>query len=29
VDCYGAFIVEDRPDGLPKAMQPILHLART
>ena len=27
VDCYGAFIVEDRPDGLPKAMQPILHLA--
>ena len=27
VDCYGAFIVEDRPEGLPKAMQPILHLA--
>lgn len=27
VDCYGAFVVEDRPDGMPKAMQPILHLA--
>jgi carboxymethylenebutenolidase len=27
VDCYGAFIVEDLPDGMPKAMQPILHLA--
>ncbi|MGB9222070.1 dienelactone hydrolase family protein, partial [Mycobacterium sp.] len=27
VDCYGAFIVEDRPEGLPKAMQPILRLA--
>ena len=27
VDCYGAFIVEDPPEGMPKAMQPILHLA--
>jgi carboxymethylenebutenolidase len=27
VDCYGAFIVEDPPEGRPKAMQPILHLA--
>jgi len=27
VDCYGAFVVEDPPEGLPKAMQPILHLA--
>ena len=27
VDCYGAFIVEDLPEGMPKAMQPILHLA--
>jgi carboxymethylenebutenolidase len=27
VDCYGAFIVEDAPEGMPKAMQPILHLA--
>ena len=24
VDCYGAFIVEDPPEGMPKAMQPIL-----
>ncbi len=27
VDCYGAFIVEDAPEGLPKALVPILHLA--
>src|SRR5690349_12844176 len=27
VDCYGAFIVEDAPEGLPKALTPILHLA--
>lgn len=27
VDCYGAFVVEDPPEGLPKVMQPILHLA--
>ena len=27
VDCYGAFIVEDPPEGIPKAMQQILHLA--
>ena len=27
VDCYGAFIVEDPPEGMPKAMTPILHLA--
>lgn len=27
VDCYGAFIVEDPPEGLPKAMKPILDLA--
>jgi carboxymethylenebutenolidase len=27
VDCYGAFIVEDAPEGIPKALQPILHLA--
>jgi carboxymethylenebutenolidase len=27
VDCYGAFIVEDPPEGIPKAMQPILGLA--
>jgi len=27
VDCYGAFIVEDPPEGMPKAMKPILHLA--
>lgn len=27
VDCYGAFIVEDPPEGMPKTMQPILHLA--
>ena len=24
VDCYGAFIVEDPPEGMPKAMKPIL-----
>ena len=24
VDCYGAFIVEDPPEGIPKALQPIL-----
>ena len=27
VDCYGAFIVEDPPEGRPGAMQPILGLA--
>jgi len=27
VDCYGAFIVEDPPEGIPPAMKPILHLA--
>jgi carboxymethylenebutenolidase len=27
VDCYGAFIVEDPPEGMPKAMKPILELA--
>lgn len=27
VDCYGAFIVEDAPEGMPKTMQPILGLA--
>jgi carboxymethylenebutenolidase len=27
VDCYGAFIVEDPPEGLPRAMRPILALA--
>lgn len=24
VDCYGAFVVEDPPEGMPKTMQPIL-----
>lgn len=27
VNCYGAFIVEDAPEGMPKTMQPILGLA--
>ena len=27
VDCYGAFVVEDPPEGMPKVMQPILNLA--
>ncbi len=27
VDCYGAFIVEDPPEGMPKAFKPILDLA--
>jgi carboxymethylenebutenolidase len=27
VDCYGAFIVEDPPEGTPKAITPILDLA--
>jgi carboxymethylenebutenolidase len=27
VNCYGAFIVEDPPEGMPKAMTPILGLA--
>ncbi|GAA5146157.1 dienelactone hydrolase family protein [Pseudonocardia eucalypti] len=27
VDCYGAFVVEDPPEGMPPTMQPILHLA--
>jgi carboxymethylenebutenolidase len=27
VDCYGAFIVENVPEGFPVAMNPILHLA--
>jgi carboxymethylenebutenolidase len=27
VDCYGAFIVEEPPEGMPKAMKPILNLA--
>ncbi|MEV4314240.1 dienelactone hydrolase family protein [Actinocrispum sp. NPDC049592] len=27
VDCYGAFIVEEPPPGIPPSMQPILHLA--
>ena len=27
MDCYGAFIVEDPPEGMPKAMKPILDLA--
>ena len=27
VDCYGAFVVEDPPEGMPKAMKPILNLA--
>ncbi|OBH74249.1 carboxymethylenebutenolidase [Mycobacterium mantenii] len=27
VDCYGAFIVEDPPEGMPKSMKPILELA--
>jgi carboxymethylenebutenolidase len=27
VDCYGAFVVEDAPEGMPRAMRPILHLA--
>jgi carboxymethylenebutenolidase len=26
VDCYGAFVVEDPPEGMPKTMQPILGL---
>jgi carboxymethylenebutenolidase len=26
VDCYGGFVVEDPPQGMPKAMQPILDL---
>ncbi len=29
VDCYGAFVVEDPPEGLPRVMRPILHLAPT
>jgi carboxymethylenebutenolidase len=27
VDCYGAFVVEDPPEGMPKSMKPILQLA--
>lgn len=27
VDCYGAFVVEDAPEGMPKTMQPILDKA--
>jgi carboxymethylenebutenolidase len=27
VDCYGAFVVEDPPEGIPRALQPILGLA--
>ena len=27
VDCYGAFVVEDPPEGMPKNMKPILQLA--
>jgi carboxymethylenebutenolidase len=27
VDCYGAFVVEDAPEGLPKVMKPILDKA--
>ncbi|EUA11377.1 dienelactone hydrolase family protein [Mycobacterium kansasii 732] len=27
VDCYGAFIVEDPPEGIPKTMKPIRNLA--
>jgi carboxymethylenebutenolidase len=27
VDCYGAFVVEDAPEGLPASLTPILHLA--
>ncbi|MFC4944148.1 dienelactone hydrolase family protein [Pseudonocardia sp. GCM10023141] len=27
VDCYGAFVVNDPPPNIPKAMQPLLHLA--
>jgi carboxymethylenebutenolidase len=27
VDCYGAFVVNDPPPGMPLQMQPILHLA--
>lgn len=27
VDCYGAFVVEDPPEGIPKVMKPILDLA--
>src|SRR6201987_3397944 len=27
VDCYGAFIVEEPPKGMPRAMKPILNLA--
>lgn len=27
VDCYGAFIVEDPPEGMPKSMKPILGIA--
>jgi carboxymethylenebutenolidase len=26
VDCYGAFVVEDPPEGMPKTMKPILNL---
>jgi carboxymethylenebutenolidase len=26
VDCYGAFVVEDPPEGMPKSMKPILYL---
>ncbi|MDT5371982.1 MAG: carboxymethylenebutenolidase [Mycobacterium sp.] len=26
VDCYGAFVVEDPPEGMPKHMKPILNL---
>ena len=27
VDCYGAFVVEEPPEGMPRTMQPILGLA--
>ena len=27
VDCYGAFVVEDPPEGMPASMKPILGLA--
>ena len=27
VDCYGGFVVEDPPEGVPRAIKPILHLA--
>ncbi|BBZ48253.1 dienelactone hydrolase family protein [Mycobacterium parmense] len=27
VDCYGGFVVESPPDGVPRAIKPILHLA--